>query len=305
MERTDKAGIIFNIQKFSVHDGPGIRTTVFMKGCPLSCQWCSNAESMSPEPELGIIREMCNSCKKCLDVCPEDAIRLDNDVIQFDRERCTACGECAAVCPPGAITIYGRRVIVDEVFKEISKDKSFYEGSGGGITVSGGEPLQQADFVAALFMRCREESIDTCLDTCGCASAEALEKVLPFTGYVLFDIKHMDAEKHKQFTGVTNDLILRNAEIVANSGIQVLFRIPLIEGVNDTAENIEETGRFLKTLGNSAAIELLPYHRLGIGKYRTLDRPYPGKSFITPAPEKIEAVRQVFEENGIRCTVGG
>ncbi|MBA7639467.1 4-hydroxyphenylacetate decarboxylase activating enzyme [subsurface metagenome] len=306
MEQGGKTGIIFNIQKFSVHDGPGIRTTVFMKGCSLQCRWCSNAESMSPEPELGVIRERCNNCGKCLKVCPEEAIRFDDDgVIQFNRDKCSACGECVAVCSPGALTIYGKQVTVEDVFKEVIRDKSFYESSGGGITVSGGEPLRQADFVAALLQRCRQAGISTCLDTCGYATPDKLKKVLAFTDYVLYDIKHMDADRHRQFTGLPNDLILNNAKVVVASGIPMLCRIPLIKSVNDTRRNITETAQFLKMLGNGIAVEILPYHRLGIGKYQTLDKPYPGEAFTPPSPEEIESARRIFEEYGVPCTAGG
>jgi len=305
VEQGEKTGIIFNIQKFSVHDGPGIRATVFMKGCPLHCYWCSNAESINPKPELGVIRNNCNNCGKCLKVCPEEAVSFNDDVIQFNRDRCTACGECVAVCSPGALTIYGKQVTVDEVFNEVNRDKSFYEGSGGGVTVSGGEPLQQADFVTALFQRCHDAGIGTCLDTCGYAATDKLKEVLAFTDYVLYDIKHMDVDCHHQFTGVPNDLILSNAKVVAASGIPMLCRIPLINGVNDTVHNIAETARFVKALGNSIGVELLPYHRLGIGKYQTLDKPYPGEAFTTPSSEEIEAVKRIFEEYGVPCTIGG
>ena len=306
MEQEKKTGIIFNIQKFSIHDGPGIRTTVFMKGCPLQCRWCSNAESMSPEPELGVIRSLCNNCGKCIDVCPEKAISFDDEgIIRFNRDKCTACGECVDVCSPGALTVYGKKVTVDDVFKEVSRDKSFYEGSEGGVTVSGGEPLQQADFVAALFKSCHQAGIGTCLDTCGYAATDKLKEVLAFTDYVLYDVKHMNAEFHKQVTGVHNDIILDNARVIAESGVQVLYRIPLIKDVNDTKENITNTAQFMKSLGNNASIELLPYHRLGIGKYQTLDKFYPGEDFTTPSPEELEPVRRIFEEYGINCTIGG
>jgi len=305
MEQVEKTGIIFNIQKFSVHDGPGIRTTVFMKGCPLQCRWCSNAESMSPKPQLGVIRSICNNCGKCLKACPEEAISFDNNVIHFNREKCTACGECVAVCSPGALTIYGKQVTVDDVFREVNKDKAFYEGSGGGITVSGGEPLRQADFVAALFQKCHEAGIGTCMDTCGYAASDVLKQVLRVTDYVLFDIKHMDTNCHHQFTGAPNDLILSNAQVVAASETPMLCRIPLIAGINDTVLNITETARFVKSLGDGMQVELLPYHRLGVAKYQTLDKPYAGEAFITPSSEEIESVKSIFEEYGVSCTIGG
>jgi pyruvate formate lyase activating enzyme len=304
MKHREKTGIVFNIQKFSVHDGPGIRTTVFMKGCPLQCHWCANAESIGTEPELGIIRNICNHCGKCLDVCPEKALRFDdNDRIQVDRNRCTACGECVAVCPTGALTIYGKQVTVDDVFKEIEKDKAFYEGSNGGITVSGGEPLRQSDFITALFKQCHEAGIGTCLDTCGYAATDKLKDVLAFTDYILYDIKHMDTARHQQFTGVANNLILNNAKVIAESGIPVLYRIPLIKNINDTTHNIRETIKFIQTLGNDTAVEFLPYHRLGIGKYQTLDRPYRGETFQTPSSDDIETLIKIFKDQGIQCNV--
>ena len=301
-----KSGIIFNIQKFSLHDGPGIRTTVFMKGCPLHCRWCSNAESISPKPELGIIRSLCNHCGKCIEACPEKIISFTTDnVIHIDRDGCTACGECVDVCYPGALTIYGRRVTPEDVVTEVCRDKSFYESSGGGVTVSGGEPLRQAEFVAALFEKCREAGIRTCLDTTGHTASEKLENVLDVTDYVLFDIKHMDRAIHRRFTGQPNDLILENAQLVAASGAVMLCRIPLIAEVNDTVANITATARFIKSLGEGIAVELLPYHRLGAGKYQTLDKQYPGESFATPAPEQVESVKQEFEQFDVPCSIGG
>jgi len=303
MEHAKTTGIIFNIQKFSVHDGPGIRTTVFMKGCPLRCRWCANAESLNPQPEPGIIRDNCNNCGKCIEICPLGAISIDKDnSLRFDRTICDACGECLTACVPGAITIYGKQLTVDEVFSEISRDKSFYEGSGGGVTVSGGEPLRQAEFTAALFRKCREQGIATCLDTCGYADTSKLKEALDFTDYVLYDIKHMNDEQHCLLTGSSNTSILENARIIAESGTQVLFRIPLIKGVNDSVENIRETAQFIRTLGNGSAVELLPYHRLGAGKYQTLDLNYCGNNSTTPSAEEIESIKSIFEEYDVPCS---
>ena len=303
---SEETGTIFNIQKFSVHDGPGIRTTVFMKGCPLRCRWCSNVESMNPGKELGFIRQRCTDCGRCLGVCPEKAVsHSEGGGIAFDRETCTACGACVDVCAPGALTVYGRDVTVDEVFKDISRDSAFYQGSGGGITVSGGEPLRQADFVAALFEKCHEADINTCLDTCGYADTEELKKVLRHADNVLYDIKHTDSDIHKILAGVPNERILENARMVAESGARMLVRIPLVKDANDTPDNIEKTAEFVKSLGGDTAVELLPYHRLGIGKYHTLDRPYPGQDFSTPSSEELESVIRIFQEHGVQCTAGG
>jgi pyruvate formate lyase activating enzyme len=304
MINTEVSGTIFNIQKFSVHDGPGIRTTVFMKGCPLRCRWCSNAESMNPKPEPGIIIERCTGCGDCVNTCPENAIAINDGKVSIDRSVCTACEQCVPSCPEDAITIYGKTITVDEVLKEVLKDRSFYSGSGGGVTVSGGEPLRQHEFVIELFRKCKEEGIGTCLDTCGYAPGEVLKDVLQYTDNVLFDLKHMNIDRHREFTGVENDRIKENAGIVSESEADLLFRIPLIDGVNSDEYNIRETAEFIKSLGEGNRVELLPYHKLGIGKYKMLGRDYPGKNFKTPDEEKIDRWKYIFVNHGIQCDVG-
>ena len=304
MINTDVSGIIFNIQKFSVHDGPGIRTTVFMKGCPLSCRWCSNAESMNPKPEPGVIVERCTGCGDCVDTCPEHAMAVNNGKVIIDRSICNTCGECISSCPEEAITIYGKKVTVDEVLREVLKDRLFYSGSSGGVTVSGGEPLRQYEFVKELFRKCKEEDINTCLDTCGYASSKVLREVLQYTDNVLFDLKHMDIDKHREFTGVDNECIKENAVIVCGSNADILFRIPLIDGVNSGQDNIRRTAEFIKSLGEGKKVELLPYHRLGIGKYKMLGKDYPGKNLETPDEETLEILKGIFSQYGIKCDVG-
>jgi len=275
-----------------------------MKGCPLSCRWCSNAESINPMPEPGIIVERCTGCGICVSTCTEDAIAINDGKIAIDRSVCNSCERCIPSCPEEAITIYGKTVTVDEVFREVLKDRLFYSGSSGGITVSGGEPLGQPEFVIELFRNCKEEKIDTCLDTCGYASREVLKDVLRYTDNVLFDLKHMDIERHKEFTGVDNERIKENAAIVCKSGAEVLFRIPLIGGVNSDEDNIRETAEFIKSLGESNKVEILPYHRLGVGKYKMLGRDYSGKDFETPDEETIGKLKGIFEHYGIQCDVG-
>lgn len=304
MINTELSGIIFNIQKFSVHDGPGIRTTVFMKGCPLSCRWCSNAESIKPSPEPGIIEERCTGCGDCVDTCPENALVISNEKVVINRSVCNACGQCVQSCPEEAITVYGKKVTVDEVLKEVLKDRIFYSGSSGGVTVSGGEPLRQPEFVRELFRKCKEEGINTCLDTCGYASGEALKNVLQYTDNVLFDLKHMDIEKHREFTGVDNECIKQNAGIVCESNSDVLFRMPLISNVNSDEDNIRRTAEFIKSMSKGNRIELLPYHRLGIGKYKILGREYPGKDFETPDEQTIDRLKGIFIHHGIQCDIG-
>jgi len=299
-------GTVFNVQYFNLHDGPGIRTLVFFKGCPLRCHWCSNPESMSRLPELGLKRSLCNQCGKCLDVCPEQALFFnDEEVLNVDRQRCKACGECVSECYPEALTIYGKEMTADEVFEEVLRDKMFYEGTGGGITVSGGEPLQQPHFLVAVLRLCREAGIHTCLETTGYANAQVLEQVLPVTDYVLFDLKHMDSRLHQKFTGKPNKQILDNARRLAGSRIPVMFRMPIVPGFNDTLQNIVATADFVGSLrgDNVQGIELMPYHRMGMGKNESLHRQYALNNVKPSEPDYVESIRQRFEELGIICTV--
>lgn len=300
-------GVIFDIQRFSLHDGPGVRTLVFLKGCPLACQWCSNPESNNPEPELGLMRSRCNQCGECVPVCPEHAIaRNGAGMPRIDRGRCNNCGACTLVCLPRALILYGREVTVEEVHREVRKDKLFYEGSSGGVTVSGGEPLQQPSFVRALFKVCHEEGISTCLETSGCAATRVLEEILPVTDYVLFDLKQLDDAVHERFTGASNKLILENAAVAVKSGVSVQFRCPIIPGINDTPENIKETARFvIGVQGKETALELLPYHRMGVAKYEALDRTYSLRELATLLPDSnhMKSIQCTYEELGVRCTI--
>ncbi|MBI2910135.1 MAG: glycyl-radical enzyme activating protein [Chloroflexi bacterium] len=295
---------VFNIQTLCLHDGPGLRTTVFFKGCPLRCRWCSNPESISPNLELGVIRARCNKCGKCLAACPQEALSLDTEgLITVDRAKCDACGKCVPVCYQEALTVYGKGMTLAEVVDKVRRDKMFFDGSGGGVTVSGGEPLIHAPFVVALFEACHVLGIQTCIQTTGHIRQAELEKVLSVTDYVLYDLKHMDSDLHREFTGQPNELILTNAKLTASKAKELLFRIPLIPGFNDTLSNITATALFVRSLGRDLAVQLLPYHRLGMGKYDNVDRPYLIKDLKSPSPEEVEAVRQRYEELGVSCSV--
>lgn len=300
---SDESSVIFNIQRFCVHDGPGIRTTVFLKGCPLRCQWCDNPESMNPVPELGFASARCNECGKCAGACPEGAIEVDDDGIPIiDRKRCTACGECVSVCIPEALAIYGKSRTLDEVVEEARKDEGFY-GLDGGVTVSGGEPLAQPSFVTALLKRCHLAGISTAIETSGYAPQESLKQILNVTDIVMFDLKHMDSVEHRKLTGKSNERILKNARLVAGLP-NVQFRMPLIPGKNSSLENIQATAEFLREIqGAEASLELMPYHRLGKGKYEALGRIYPLENLGSLEPELIESVQKSFEKLGVRCLV--
>lgn len=297
--------LVTNIQGFSIHDGPGIRTVVFLKGCSLECQWCSNPECISPSPEVGFIKTLCTKCGKCAGVCPDGALVYEAEEFpRILRERCSGCGECSSVCSYKAIVLYGQPMSVDEVLDVVKRDGMFYQASGGGITVSGGEPLLRPQFVSDLFEKCREAGIHTCIETSGCAAESALRQVLPYTDYVLYDLKHLNSEKHCQYTGKPNSLILSNAKIVASSGVETLFRMPLIPGINDDRQNIKMTAEFLHGLGNNThCIELMPYHRLGKGKYESLGKGYLLSETLSPEPDEVDSVKKGFESYNITCLV--
>jgi pyruvate formate lyase activating enzyme len=301
-----QSAIIANIQGFSIHDGPGIRTVVFFKGCPLSCHWCANPECLSGKPQMGFMDNLCADCGKCLDVCTNNAIRRTEGEHRIDYFCCTFCGNCRDQCHYGALVRYGESMTVAEVWDAVGRDKIFYDYSGGGITVSGGEPLLRPGFVRELFALSRQERIDTCVETCGCVDPEALLEVIPVTDHFLFDLKLMDSEAHKQHTGQANSKILRNAALLIEHEADVLFRQPLIPGVNDSIENIEATARFLTSLGrNAARLQILPFHRMGQSKYRALNMLYAMEGLGAAADEQVEAARKAYIQCGIDCSVSG
>jgi pyruvate formate lyase activating enzyme len=266
---------IFSIQKFSTEDGPGIRTTVFFKGCPMRCPWCHNPESISPKAETVWHPGRCLGDRSCIAACPEEALRAGPDGIQIDRARCLGCGRCADMCPSVALEVHGRRMTVRELFDAVATDKAFYEQSGGGVTLSGGEPLAQPAAAVALLRLLRESGIPTALDTCGAASDQALQEALPWTDLVLFDIKTVDPEKHMAFTGVPFERIRKSAGIVDASGIETWVRTPVIPGYTDDDESIRNVARFVgKTFRHCTRHDLLAFSNLCTAKYAQLDMPF-------------------------------
>ena len=272
---TDNAteGIVFNIQRYSIHDGPGIRTTVFVKGCPLKCFWCQNPESQNGRPEILLDKRKCTACGQCVEICPSGAARLVEGGSTIDREVCTACGKCVEVCPNEARRLVGRRMTVDEVMAEVKRDAKFYENSGGGVTVSGGDPLSQPHFVKSIFEQCKKENFHTTLDTCGYAPWSAVESVLEYVDLVFFDIKHMDTGQHRNATGRENDLILENAKKISERK-PMRIRVPMIPGFNDSVEAVTEIARFVKKELGCKDIDLLPYNKMGEVKFEFLDKGY-------------------------------
>lgn len=306
------SGVTTNVQVYSLHDGPGLRTIVFLKGCPLKCQWCCNPECISRVPEIEFYKSRCVKCGACLKACPHDAINPDLEVkagFKIDKERCTGCGDCVDVCPTEALKMVGNAVTVDEVMEKVLKDKSFYLISRGGLTVSGGEPLHQPRFTYELLKRAHNNNIDTAIETCGYAPWKNYEKILPYLDLVLFDIKHMDSEKHKQMTGMSNKLILSNLKKISQSGIPLIIRLPLIPDFNTDPDNIAKTAQFISELDNVVEVNLMPFHQLGKDKYQRLGLPYYLKE-LNPLEsesglERVKAIKERFEKTGLKITVGG
>jgi pyruvate formate lyase activating enzyme len=264
-------GIIFNIQRYSIHDGPGIRTTVFLKGCPLRCFWCQNPESQRKQPEIFLVESNCTLCGKCVTVCSSGASRTGENHSIIDRRRCIGCGECVSVCPHEARKLVGTYRTKDEVIREVLRDVKFYENSGGGVTLSGGEPATQPEFALSILQSCKEAGLHTVLDTCGYVPWSTMKKLLRYTDLVFFDIKTVDPGKHLKATGKSNRLILENAKRVARYK-PMRVRVPLVPHFNDSPEEVGEIARFVKKELGSIDIDLLPYNKLGEVKFERLNR---------------------------------
>jgi pyruvate formate lyase activating enzyme len=296
-------GIVFNIQRYSLDDGPGVRTTVFLKGCPLSCLWCSNPESMNPLPEVTWRYTTCKRCGTCVETCPLGLITIDEDGVHIDRKSCDRCGKCVEACVTESLRMCGTRMTVEEVYNVVKRDIDFYKVSGGGITCSGGEVLMQADFVAELFKRCRENEIHTCADTSGFGSKQAMETILAYADLIYFDLKHMDAAEHQRLCGQSNDLILSNLALVVEKGIPMVIRVPLIPGYNDSDENITALAKTVADMTKETPVNILPYHRYGENKYRMTDKTYQLDGVKYPTEEELEKAKQIIESFGLKCEI--
>ena len=296
-------GTVFDIQRFSLHDGPGIRTIVFLKGCPLSCQWCSNPESQSVKPVIMYKESDCLHCGRCMTACKRGAISPDNKH-WIDRELCSGCGECANACPAGALVLKGKTMSIQQVVRELKKDATTYRRSGGGITLSGGEPLVQYEFASELLQACKGQGWNTAIETTGIGSAEAIEKVIPYVDTVLLDIKHMDGEKHKRFAGGTNEMVLRNAPRISQISNTVV-RVPVIPGFNYSVDEIKAIAEYAKTLMGIRTIHLLPYHSFGENKYGLMGKDYLLKEIEPLHPEDLQECKAAVESYGFQCVIGG
>lgn len=293
---------VFNIQKYSIHDGDGIRTTIFFKGCPLHCGWCHNPESQNLRPELLWQAEKCTGCGECIKVCRQGAISYAADGrITLDREKCICCGECVEWCFAGAREVAGKEYTVAELVHKAEKDLPFYEQSGGGVTLSGGEVMaaEPFPFIVELAQRLCERGISVTVDTSGCMEWKRFEAILPYIETFLYDIKEMDAQKHREQIGADNTLILENLRRLSDAGAHIYLRLPLVHGVNDTDSDIASIIQFLKTGIHTAQINLLPYHNTGRSKYDRLGRQYDPKGlFEVPAKDQMEAIASRFRQSG-------
>ncbi len=300
---------ITNIQKFSIHDGDGIRTTVFFKGCPLKCEWCHNPETQRFEKEMQVDREKCTGCGTCQAVCPNGAVHMTEDHQPvWDPKACTFCGKCENFCPAGVREIVGREYTVKELTKEILKDQMFYEESGGGVTFSGGEVMaMDMDFILAMAKELKRQDVSLTIDTCGYVPYERFEQILPYVDTFLYDVKVMDPELHKKYIGTDNQRILDNLVQLARDGARIYIRIPTVKEVNGNEQNMKETIAFLQEHDiHPAQINLLPYHDTGSGKYKKLDMEYKGTDLHAPDKEEMEALASIFINAGFKNTkIGG
>lgn len=293
---------ITDIQRYSVHDGPGIRTVVFFKGCPLRCKWCQNPETQYMKKLVMFNPELCVGCGKCVEICPNHAI--DPVTGLLDRDKCTACGTCLEGCYAGARTIPGDEMSLDEVFDTVCLDEVFYKNSGGGVTLSGGEVTMHADAASKLLRRCKARGISTAIETCGFCAFSELEKLLPYVDYYLYDIKLMDGERHREYTGQPNAVVHDNLRRLGKLGKTIIIRIPFIPTVNDSEENLRQTAELAREV-NAMEVHLLPFHQIGESKWNNLGFNYTFHDYQPPSEKLLEQAADILREYGLRVNIGG
>ena len=287
----DLTGFVFNIQRFSIHDGPGIRTTVFLSGCPLRCFWCHNPEGYKRQPQVQFFPELCILCGECLTICQQQAHKIDGELHTYDRTRCARCGECIAACCAEALQFTAQEFSVPQVMEEVLRDQAFYDTSDGGMTLSGGDPLLQRQFSRAVLEESQRAGVHTAIETSAHCRWDDLEELLPWVDLVMMDIKHLDEDKHIKATGVSNQLILSNAQKLADTDIPLIFRIPVIPTVNDIPDEIGEIAKFISSLRDqNISLELLPFHQLAGDKYRSLDLEYAARQLESPTKEQMRVL---------------
>jgi len=299
------SGWVFDIKRYALHDGPGIRTTVFFKGCPLRCSWCHNPESWKAGPESSLRQVRCVRCGRCVEACENGAIRLVDSRPVTDADVCVLCGRCVANCLADAREIIGRKMTAAQVIAEVEKDLIFYDQSGGGVTFSGGEPLMQGDFLLALLRECRSRGLHTVVDTTCYCDAGLLRNVAEQTDLFLCDIKHMDSAQHERYTGVGNEVILENIRNLAQAGKRIIIRFPIVPGFNDNSDNIETTAQFVKSLRTVGRIDILPYNRGGLEKSVRLSDEFSLMQTQVPDEQKMNSIADILRERGFEVKTGG
>jgi pyruvate formate lyase activating enzyme len=298
--------LLFDIKRYSINDGPGIRLTIFLKGCSLNCAWCHNPESISPDLQKMYSKIKCIGCETCVEVCPMDAITLTSDGIITDAELCRLCGKCAEVCPSKASEMSGYNLSLEEILSIIEKERVFFDQSGGGVTFSGGEPLMHSEFLIKLLDACGEKGIHRAVDTTGFTNTKTLLEVAKRTEHFLYDLKLIDSERHKKWTCAGNEKILENLKILSETGTSISIRIPLIKGVNDDFENIEGTAKFISSLtGEKKQINLLPYHNIASKKYEKLGLVFNFENMSEPTFADKERIIFQFSKYGLKAIIGG
>ncbi len=299
-------GLVYDLQRFAIHDGPGIRTLVYMKGCSLKCLWCSSPQTQRPKPEILHNEINCKKCGKCIEICPIRVISMsDEDEIVINRDLCNNCGDCVETCLNQALKIVGDHVTVEELFKDINKDAPFYRRSDGGVTIGGGEPTMQSDFVEAFLKRCKQNYLHTVMETCGYVKWEKLETLVKYLDLVYMDVKHMDPAAHKELTGASNELILENIKKVSKLR-PLIVRIPVIPGLNDSEKNIRKTAEFALSLGNNLKrIDLLPYHKFGSMTYTRIGMAYKIEDIEPPSDAHMKKLKEIVESCGVIAQIGG
>lgn len=300
--RQNVRGLVFDIAHFTVHDGPGIRTTVFMKGCPLRCIWCHNPEGIDRQPQLSYTHAKCISCGDCIGSCPENAICFADDNLHIDRQKCLVCGRCTQACRPEALFLYGREFTVTDLLPEILADREFYRQSGGGVTLSGGEPLLQPDFCASFLAACQAEKLHTALDTCGAVPFSDFEAVLPHINLVLYDLKHIDSAVHRRLTGLGNELILQNLRRLGQLSVPLEVRIPCLPTLNDGII-MQRMADFLSDIPSLLQVRLLPYHDLARSKYRAIGIPDNMPHIGKPDAKTMRGLQEIISRQGLKVVL--
>ncbi|OLN29178.1 Pyruvate formate-lyase activating enzyme [Desulfosporosinus metallidurans] len=298
-------GKIVNIMKYSIHDGPGIRTTVFFKGCPLNCQWCHNPESQGFGQELMYWPDRCIGCGQCLEICSNGAVISTAGKLEYLRDQCLACGACCKACHAGVRELVAKTMSVSEVMAEIEKDLIFYDESGGGVTFSGGEAVMQPVFLLEMLKECRKKEIHTAVETCGYVNLEFLQMISDYVDLFLYDLKLMDRQKHQDFTGVPNVLILDNLRWLVEHHPRIIVRVPIIPGINDDEENLSQLGNFVASLKRVTELHILPYHKAGVDKYQRLGLAYLLSDIQSPDNERMEQIVGQLEQFGLKVKIGG